>query len=122
MNGLEAGCSGSDHLRAEKEKEIKTIIIMFYVNDVKIPHDLTEDSSRNFGGDSEILKIDFVVGEVNFHLSFLSKTRAPKNCAFARRSSLKNTILDTDFHGFPNITVLPGNLDDQGLSFTEHNS
>lgn len=73
MNGLGAGCSGSDHLVAEKKKKIATII-MFYVNDVKILHDLTEDSNRNFGGDSETLKIDFVVGEVNLHLGSLSKT------------------------------------------------
>lgn len=47
---------------------------MFYLTDVKIPDNLTEDSSRNFGGDSEILKIDFEVGEVNLQLDFLSKT------------------------------------------------
>lgn len=47
---------------------------MFRVNNAKIPQDLTEDSRKNFGGDSEMLKIDFMVGEVNPHLGFLSKT------------------------------------------------
>lgn len=47
---------------------------MFCVNDVKVLHELTEDSNRNVGGESEILKIDFVVGEVSLHLGFLSKT------------------------------------------------
>lgn len=75
MNGLEAGCSGSDHLVAQKTgRKKKTTTVMFYVNDVKILHELTEDSNRNVGGESEILKIDLMVGEVNLHLSFLSKT------------------------------------------------
>ena len=47
---------------------------MFHVNDVKILQDFTEDSPINFGGGSEILKIDFMMGEVNLHLGFLSKT------------------------------------------------
>lgn len=58
----------------KREEKKKTTTVMFYVNDVKILHELTEDSNRNVGGESEILKIDLMVGEVNLHLSFLSKT------------------------------------------------
>lgn len=58
----------------KREEKKKTTTVMFYVNDVKILHELTEDSNRNVGGESEILKIDLMVGEVNLHLGFLSKT------------------------------------------------
>lgn len=49
-------------------------MMKFHVNDVTILHDFTEDSHRNFGGASGILKIDFMMGEVNLHLGFSSKT------------------------------------------------